>query len=105
MKQRLTTLLTVAFLTLGTGGAIAWACGAGASAGSASFHQYKPPCDHGQGRGGDHECHGHEGEKGGGGDKGGGDKGGQGQGGGDKGHGPGGHDQGGHDGKGSHGHH
>lgn len=99
MKRRLTTLLSIGFLTLGTGGALAWACGVGAEAGgSASFHQYKPPCDHGKGRGEDHECHGNKGEEGDqkGGDKGGGDKGG-GQGGGDKGGGgQGGGDKGGH---------
>jgi hypothetical protein len=94
MKQRLTTLIAAGLLTLGTGGTLALAGGGG---GSASFHQYKPPCDHGKGRGGDHECHGHEGEGGqGGGDKGGqggGDKGGQGGGG--KGGGQGGGDKGG----------
>jgi hypothetical protein len=60
MRSRLTTLLVAAFLTLGTGGAIAVAGGFDGGGGSASFSQYK-------GKGG--------GEKGGGG-KGGGEKGG-----------------------------
>jgi hypothetical protein len=110
MRSRLTALVTAGFLTLGTGGALALAGGydgAGAG-GSASFHQYRPPCDHGQGRGRDHECHGHEGEHGGGNPGEGGDHGHDGgsQGGGDQGgggsHGGGDH---GHDGGGSHGHH
>jgi hypothetical protein len=97
MKQRLTTLIAAGLLTLGTGGTLALAGGGdGGGGGSASFHQYKPPCDKGKGRGGDHECHGHEGEETGkGGDQGGG-KGGK-----------GGKDNGGKDGggKGGHGHH
>jgi hypothetical protein len=118
MKQRFTTLLTVGFLMLGTGGTLALAGGGDGKAGggSASFHQYKPPCEHGQGRGEDcHKGGGKEGDKGGHG-QGGGDKGGQGggdkggNGGGDKGgNGGGGGDKGGHGhgsgGKGGHGHH
>ncbi|HEV3070420.1 MAG TPA: hypothetical protein VGY76_03220 [Solirubrobacteraceae bacterium] len=120
MKSRITALVSVGFLMLGTGGtmALAGGDGGGSSAGSASFHQYRPPCDHGQGRGGDHECHGHEGEHGdgghGGGDHGGGgDHHGGGQGGGDHGGGKGGGEHsggnGGHDSghghNGGHGHH
>lgn len=85
MKQRLTTLIAAGLLTLGTGGTLALAGGGdgGGGGGSASFHQYKPPCDKGKGKGGDHECHGHEGEEGGkGGDQGGGSGKGGGQGGG-----------------------
>jgi hypothetical protein len=102
MRSRLTTVLTIAFLSLGTGGALAWVGGGedlglgGHDGGSASFNQYRE-CDHGDGRGKDHECHGHEGEHGhggGGGDQGhggGGDQGhGGGGGGGDQGHGGGG---------------
>jgi hypothetical protein len=111
MKQRLTTLLTVGFLVLGTGGTLALAGGGDGKdgGGSASFHQYKPPgCEHGKGRGED--CH--KGEGGGKGGKDGGGSGGQGggQGGGDKGGGggdKGGHDHGGHGSggdKGGHGH-
>jgi hypothetical protein len=65
MKSRLTTLLAAAFLTLGTGGALALAGGGGSGhndGGSAGFDQYRT-CDHGKGKGGDHECHGHEGEE------------------------------------------
>jgi hypothetical protein len=88
MRSRLTTVLTIAFLSLGTGGALAWVGGedlglGGHDGGSASFNQYRE-CDHGNGRGKDHECHGHEGEHGHGG--GGGDQGN----GGDHGHGHGG---------------
>jgi hypothetical protein len=46
MKRRLTTLLTVGFLALSTGGTMALAGGGGGSGGSASFHQYRPPCEH-----------------------------------------------------------
>jgi hypothetical protein len=68
MRSRLTTVLTIAFLSLGTGGALAWVGGedlglGGHDGGSASFNQYRE-CDHGNGRGKDHECHGHEGEHG-----------------------------------------
>jgi hypothetical protein len=68
MRSRLTTLLTIAFLSLGTGGALAWVGGedfglGGHDGGSASFNQYRE-CDHGKGVGKDHECHGHEGEHG-----------------------------------------
>lgn len=65
MKSRLTTLLAAAFLTLGTGGALALAGGGGSGhhdGGSAGFDQYRT-CDHGNGKGGDHECHGREGEE------------------------------------------
>jgi hypothetical protein len=119
MKSRITALVSVGFLMLGTGGtmALAGGDGGGSSAGSASFHQYRPPCEHGQGRGGDHECHGHEGEHGDGGHGGGGggDHHGGGQGGGD--HGSGGQGSGkggsehsggnesGHGHSGGHGHH
>lgn len=65
MRSRLTTLLTIAFLSLGTGGALAWVGGEhfgldSGDHGSASSNQYR--CDHGNGKGKDHECHGHEGE-------------------------------------------
>jgi len=102
MKSRITALASVGFLMLGTGGtmALAGGDGGGSSAGSASFHQYRPPCDHGKGRGGDHECHGHEGEHGGGGGQGGDDHGG-GNGGGDH---HGGGNGGGNDHGDSHGH-
>lgn len=66
MRSRLTTLLAAAFLTLGTGGALALAGGGGSGHqgdDNASFSQYRT-CDHGKGKGGDHECHGHEGEHG-----------------------------------------
>src|SRR5271155_1136271 len=49
MRSRMTTLLTVGFLTLGTGGALAL-CGGGGfgfgggRGGSTSFHQYRPEC-------------------------------------------------------------
>lgn len=108
MRSRLTTAVTIGFLTLGTGGAMALAGGGhfggfgGGGDGSASFHQYRE-CDHGKGRGGDHECHGHEGEHGGGGDKGG--DGGHGGGGGDKGHGGGDKGGGSDNGHGGGGHH
>jgi hypothetical protein len=78
MRQRLTTAIAVGFLAIGAGGtmALAGGNGEGSSGGSASFHQYRPPCEHGKGRGEDHECHGHEGEHGrGNGDGGGGDHG------------------------------
>jgi hypothetical protein len=71
MRSRLTTLLAAAFLTLGTGGALALAGGGGSGhndGGSASFSQYRT-CDHGKGQGRDHECHGHEGEEQGKGDE------------------------------------
>ncbi len=98
MRSRLTTVLATAFLALGTGGAVALACGgfsSGFGGGSAGWSQYKE-CDHGK------DCHGKGGDKGGdkgkggqgGGDKG-GDKGKGGQGGGDKGGGQGGGDKGG----------
>src|SRR5271167_153916 len=50
MRSRLTAVLTVAFLTFGTGGALAFVGGpdfgvfGGNSGGSASWHQYRPPC-------------------------------------------------------------
>jgi hypothetical protein len=48
MKSRLTTFLTVGFLALGTGGAMALAGGhdgfGGGGGGSAAFHQYRPEC-------------------------------------------------------------
>jgi hypothetical protein len=105
MKQRLTTLIAIGLLTLGTGGTLALAGGGDDGGGSASFHQYKPPCDKGKGQGKDHECHGHEGEETGkGGDHGGGPGGGGDKGGGGKDEGKGGGDKGGGD-KGGHGHH
>jgi hypothetical protein len=64
MRSRLTTLLVAAFLTLGTGGALALAGGDGGgnSGGSASFHQYR--CEHSKGHA--HGCEeGKEEEKGG----------------------------------------
>jgi hypothetical protein len=68
MRSRLTTILTIAFLSIGTGGALAVAGGedfglGGQGGKSASQDQYRE-CDHGKGRGKDHECHGHEGEHG-----------------------------------------
>lgn len=65
MRSRLTTLLAAAFLTLGTGGALALAGGGGSGhhdGGSASFSQYRT-CEHGNGNGGNNECHGHAGEE------------------------------------------
>jgi hypothetical protein len=52
MRSRLTTILIAAFLTIGTGGAIALAGGDGGgnSGGSASFSQYRN-CEHGKGEG------------------------------------------------------
>jgi hypothetical protein len=49
MRSRLTTILVAAFLTVGTGGALALAGGDGKgnSGGSASFNQYR--CEHGKG--------------------------------------------------------
>jgi hypothetical protein len=49
MRSRLTTLLVAAFLTVGTGGALALAGGdgGGSSGGSASFNQYR--CEHSKG--------------------------------------------------------
>ena len=51
MKSRLTTFLTVGFLALGTGGAMALAGGqggfGGGDGGSAAFHQYRPECPSG----------------------------------------------------------
>jgi hypothetical protein len=105
MRSRLTTLLTIAFLSLGTGGAVAcvsWVEGdgfgfgfAGHDGGSASCTQYRP----GNGFGDKHHCHtgppGHDGE--GGGNSGGGNGGGGGGGGGDQG-------AGGIGGSGDHGH-
>ena len=72
MRSRLTTVLTIAFFGLGTGGALAlvghedFGLG-GSGGGSASFNQYRE-CNHGNGVGKDHECHGHEGEHGRGGE-------------------------------------
>jgi hypothetical protein len=89
MRSRLTTVLATAFLALGTGGAVALACGgfsSGFGGGSAGWSQYKE-CDHGK------DCHGKGGDKGG-------DKGKGGQGGGDKGGGQGGGDKGGQGGGG-----
>jgi hypothetical protein len=46
MRSRLTTLMTVGFLAVGTGGALALSGGgggAGPAGGSASRHQYRPP--------------------------------------------------------------
>jgi hypothetical protein len=64
VKQRLTTLITVGFLILGTGGTLALAgVGGGSGAGSASFNQYKPPCVHGKGLGVPNECPGEKAEK------------------------------------------
>ena len=40
MRTRLVTMLTVAFLILGSGAALAWATGLTTSTGSASFSQY-----------------------------------------------------------------
>jgi hypothetical protein len=97
MKQRLTTLIAAGLLTLGTGGTLALAGGGDGGGGrSASFHQYKPPCDKGKGKGGDHECHGHEGEETGKGGDHGGDQGGGGDKGGKDGGGKAGGDKGGH---------
>jgi len=52
MRSRLTTILVAAFLTVGTGGALALAGGGGGgggnSGGSASFSQYR--CEHGKGQ-------------------------------------------------------
>ena len=51
MRSRMTTLLTVGFLAVGTGGALALSGGGGGlglggdHAGSASYHQYRPKCD------------------------------------------------------------
>jgi hypothetical protein len=113
LRSRMTALVTAGFLTIGTGGALALAGGdgGGGASGSAAFSQYRPPCEHGKGRGGDHECHGHEGEHGGQGG-GGNDNGGGGNGGGDHGNGGGsghgdhggGHDHGDHGGGHDHGH-
>jgi hypothetical protein len=47
MKRRLSTLLAIGFLTIGTGGTLALAGGGNGTGGSASFHQYKPPCPNG----------------------------------------------------------
>jgi hypothetical protein len=50
MRSRMTTLLTVGFLTLGTGSALAlcggggFGFGFGGQGGSASYHQYRPEC-------------------------------------------------------------
>jgi hypothetical protein len=68
MRSRLTTILTIAFLSIGTGGALAVAGGedfglGSHDGGSASQAEYRE-CDHGKGKGKDHECHGHEGEHG-----------------------------------------
>jgi hypothetical protein len=57
MRSRLTTLLAAGFLAAGAGGAFALNGGIGGGAShpaSASFNQY---CEHGKGRGHDHECH------------------------------------------------
>jgi hypothetical protein len=65
MRSRLTAFLAAAFLSVGTGGALALAGGGGSGhhdGGSAGFDQYRT-CDHGKGGGRDHECHGHEGEE------------------------------------------
>jgi hypothetical protein len=86
MRSRLTTLLTVGFLTLGTGGALALSGGGGFGfggdhGGSAGYHEYRCQPGHGYGDG-DH-CHtgppGHDG--GGKGGQGGGQGGGKGNGG------------------------
>ena len=56
MRSRLTTVLTVAFLSLGTGGAVAFVGGGGFSLGggeSASCTQYRP----GNGFGDKNHCH------------------------------------------------
>src|ERR1039458_5188764 len=62
MRSRLTALLTVGFLAAGTGGALATFGGGdfgfgGDHGGSASWHQYRPPCDRGFSFGDDHHCH------------------------------------------------
>src|SRR5665213_767319 len=48
MRSRLTTFLTVGFLAVGTGGALAMfgggGLGIGDHGGSASYHQYRPEC-------------------------------------------------------------
>jgi hypothetical protein len=54
MGPRLTAFVTAAFLAMGTGGALALS-GTGATSGSASFHQYRPPCPPGF-REVDHHC-------------------------------------------------
>ena len=56
MRSRLTTVLTVAFLSLGTGGAVAFVGGGGFNLGggeSASCEQYRP----GNGFGDKNHCH------------------------------------------------
>jgi hypothetical protein len=61
MRPRLTTLLAAGFLAAGAGGAFALNDAGGGNHGkSASFSQY---CEHGKGKGGNNECHGHEGEE------------------------------------------
>jgi hypothetical protein len=90
MRTRLTTLLTVGFLTLGTGGALATFGGGdfgsgGGGSGSAGFHEYRCErghdqrfgrdgrcrCEQGSPSGSDRRCNGQGGD---GGDNGGGDK-------------------------------
>jgi hypothetical protein len=56
MRSRLTTLLTIGFLSLGTGGAVAFVGGGGldlSGGGSASCEQYRP----GNGYGDKNHCH------------------------------------------------
>jgi hypothetical protein len=61
MRSRLSTVLSVGFLILGTGGALAVAGGGNGGqkgGGNASFHQYRPGCERGKNHHGDRDCHG-----------------------------------------------
>ena len=61
MRSRLSTVLAVGFLILGTGGALAVAGGGNGGqkgGGNASFHQYRPRCERGKNHRGDRDCHG-----------------------------------------------
>jgi len=60
MRSRLSTVLAVGFLILGTGGALAVAGGGNGGkkgGGNASFHQYRPRCERGKNHRADRDCH------------------------------------------------
>lgn len=64
MRSRLIAFLTAGMLVVGSGSAMAdffnWGGGFGGYfdfGGSASYHQYRPPCKDGYGFGDDHHCH------------------------------------------------
>jgi hypothetical protein len=63
MRSRLVAVLTVGMLAVGSGSAIAGffdfggGYGGYGDGGSASYHQYRPPCQRGENFGNDRRCH------------------------------------------------